>query len=72
MKESPGNLLKPNTRKLLTFIERYPNSSEADIAQFPRASSTNLLTKEKIAAKIKRIRNNYKKAVDASPCGGEG
>ena len=54
------------------FIERYPNSSEADIAQFLRASSTNLLTKERTSAKIKRIRSNYKKAVDARRRSGGG
>lgn len=51
------------------FIERYPTDSSEE---FPRGSCLHQLTKERMAAKIKRIRGNYKKAVDAGRRSGGG
>ena len=53
------------------FIERYPQSSEVD-EDFPKCSSLHSFTKERIAAKVKNIRKNFKKAVDLGKRSGGG
>ena len=54
------------------YVERYPSASETNIVEFPRAGTSELLTKERIAAKLKRIRSGYKKAVDSGRRSGGG
>lgn len=49
------------------FIERYPNNDEfkVDPAQFPNCEDTSIFSKEKINAKLKRIKFGYRKAIDS-------
>ena len=54
------------------YVERYPTASEENTMDFPRASTPELLTKQRIAAKLKRIRGSYKKAVDSGRRSGGG
>ena len=52
------------------LIERYPTSGKPE--DFPKKKSClhELITKDRIAAKVKTIRKNYKKAVDQGRSGG--
>ena len=54
------------------YVERYPTASEENTTDFPRASTPELLTKQRIAAKLKRIRGSYKTAVDSGRRSGGG
>ena len=53
-------------------IERYPTACEENTTDFPRASTPELLTKQRIAAKLKRIRGSHKTAVDSGRRSGGG
>ena len=57
---------------LQLFIERYPKNNEDDLEQFPNSKDTNVFTKEKIVAKLKRIKFGYRKAVDSGRRSGGG
>ena len=54
------------------FVRAGPDATGANITEFPRANTPELLTKERIAAKLKRVRTGYKKAVDAGRRSGGG
>ena len=63
------------------FIERYPsgspdsdntNNEEVDSEDFPKSSSLHSFTKERVAAKVKNVRKNFKKAVDLGRRSGGG
>ena len=55
------------------FAERYPNSPEGIISEeYPKSQSLETITKDRIAAKLKSIRKNYKKAVDKGKRSGGG
>ena len=45
------------------FIERYPTNEEVNPEQFPNSKNTSVFTKERIIAKLKRIKFGYRKAV---------
>ena len=59
------------------FIERYPNSDEFEVdpEEFPNCKDTSIFSKEKINAKLSKIKFGYRKAVDSGrwsqwPCKG--
>eukprot|EP00112_Aurelia_sp_Birch-Aquarium-sp1_P018810 Seg4545.3 transcript_id=Seg4545.3/GoldUCD/mRNA.D3Y31 product="hypothetical protein" protein_id=Seg4545.3/GoldUCD/D3Y31 len=57
------------------FRERYPkvNNNECEIdEEFPKSLPLDTITKERIAAKVKNLRKNYKKAVDLGKRSGGG
>ena len=55
------------------FAERYPNSPEEIISEeYPKFQSLETIKKDIIAAKLKSIRKNYKKAVDKGNRSGGG
>ena len=56
------------------FAERYPKvNCEVEIdEEFPKSLSLDTITKERIAAKVKNLRKNYKKAVDLGKKSGGG
>ena len=54
------------------YVERYPIANKENTTDFPRASTPELLAKERIAAKLKRIRGGYKKAVNSGRRSGGG
>ncbi len=55
------------------FAERYPNSPpEVTSEEYPKSQCLDSVTKDRIAAKLKSIRKNYKKAVDKGKRSGGG
>ena len=56
------------------FTESYPNNDEFEVdpAQFPNCKDTCIFSKEKINAKLKRIKFGYRKAVDSGRRSGGG
>ena len=58
------------------FIERYTSNvdeeNNGNKQQFPRIGIAETIGKERIGAKVKKIRTNYKKAVDAGLQSGGG
>lgn len=53
----------------LLFTERYPSTASEE---YPKSACLDTITKERIAAKLKCIRKNYKKAVDIGRRSGGG
>ena len=47
------------------FIKRYQKNLEVDPLQFPNSKDTSIFSKDKIIAKLKRIKFCYQKAVDS-------
>ena len=56
------------------FIETYPKIKDGDVLddEYPRSNKLEEITKERISAKLKVIRKNYKKAVDCGKRSGGG
>ena len=56
------------------FVERYPklNEGEQPDPDYPNSTSLEKITKERIAAKLKTVRKNFKKAVDSGKRSGGG
>jgi hypothetical protein len=56
------------------FVERYPKIKDCDVPdeEYPRSNKLEEITKERISAKMKTIRKNYKKAVDCGKRSGGG
>lgn len=59
------------------FVERYPKVKDGETEEepnsdYPKSKSLELLTKERIAAKLKTVRGNFKKAVDSGRRSGGG
>ena len=52
------------------FVERYPKIKDGDVPdeEYPRSNKLEEITKERISAKLKTIRKNYKKK-NAVDCG---
>ena len=57
---------------LKLYIERYPKSNESEPEHFPNKKNTDVFDKEKIIAKLKRIKFGYRKAVDSGRRSGGG
>ena len=48
------------------ILERYPDKpSDNPNEQFSRVGKTEFITKERVSAKLKKMRTDYKKAVDS-------
>ena len=55
------------------ILERYPDKpSDNPNEQFPRVGKTEFITKERVSAKLKKMRTDYKKAVDSGRKSGGG
>lgn len=55
------------------ILERYPDKpSDNPNEQFPRTGKTEFITKERVSAKLKKMRTDYKKAVDSGRKSGGG
>ncbi|CAB4006661.1 Hypothetical predicted protein [Paramuricea clavata] len=59
------------------FVERYPKTNDGEIEEkpnsdYPKSKSLENITKERIAAKLKTIRGNFKKAIDSGKQSGGG
>ena len=55
------------------ILERYPDKpSDNPNEQFPRVGKTEFITKERVSAKVKKMRTDYKKAVDSGRKSGGG
>ena len=56
------------------FIERYPKSKDGKPTNddYPKSKSLDKFTKERVSAKLKAIRQKYKKAVDSGKRSGGG
>ena len=57
------------------ILERYPDkpiASDSPNQQFPRVGKTEFTTKERVSAKLKKMRTDYKKGVDSGRKSGRG
>lgn len=55
------------------ILKRYPDKpSDNPNEQFPRVGKTKFITKERVSAKLKKMRTHYKKAVDSGGKSGGG
>ena len=54
------------------FCEQYPLQGKEDDEKFPRSNDLDLITKDRVSAKMKSIRSNFKKAVDSGKRSGGG
>ncbi len=54
------------------FIAAYPDGEEEGGVEFPRVETKHELTKERITQKLKKLKNNFRKAVDSGRKSGGG
>lgn len=47
------------------FVAAYPDDKEGGGGEFPRVKTKHEFTKERITQKLKKLKNNFRKAVDS-------